>query len=109
MEVFIRPDASPLSSSFTPPVAAMVSGTFENMKPVSPTTMPVSTKRRPSVSDISVISSTPAPSSMRPRVATGRTPKRVTSRPATSAAGTDETVMGAKRRPAASGPCPSTS
>jgi hypothetical protein len=61
------------------------------------------------VSDISVISSTPAPISTGPVAATGFTPRRVTSRPATIAAGTEETVMGAKRRPAASGQCASTS
>ena len=71
--------------------------------------MPENTKRRPPASDISVISKTPDPISTRPIAATGFTPKRVTSRPATSAAGTDETVMGAKRNPAASGPSPSTS
>ena len=64
MEVFIRPEASPRSPVL--PEAAMVRGTLESMKPNSPTTVPQSTVMSPSLSDIRVMRSSPAPSSVRP-------------------------------------------
>jgi hypothetical protein len=82
----------------------MVSDTFENMNPASPTTVPASTRRRPPSRETPIMSSSPATTPPRPRAAVFPVPSLVVSLPATAAAATEARAMGKKRRPAASGP-----
>ncbi len=81
---------------------------MEIVNPISPTTMPEMTRGKPPASDIPVISSNPATTSARPEAAVALSPKFVASLPAAGATTTAARVMGRKKSPAASGPCPST-
>jgi hypothetical protein len=100
MELFSKPAASPRSPSLVPPLPAIVRGTLESMNPISPITIPESTRTRPLLSDMGVIRSNPTATSVRPDDAVVLTPSLVASRPATGAATTEVRVMGEKRSPA---------
>ena len=73
---------------------------MESMNPISPITIPESTRTRPLLSDMGVIRSNPTATSVRPDDAVVLTPSLVTSRPATGAATTKAMVMSEKRSPA---------